>query len=354
MSSTQGCSSPPTPTEGPEDQYVEDQLSQQGDWTEQPQECPDEPESEPSPELQPQQELDPEQESESPQQLGSLQELNPQQEPDPQQDPNPQQDPGSPQDVNSQQELDPQQELESVESSDSNVSDQPPEAPPKDRNLASGTPGPSHTLSWSSTAQSSFTAAAQLISHQANQPTDPRTSGTRSAGPTSNRNTTTGRHNTWTATATNTDPVLIRPIPIPIRNSSTPNPNRAQVHFPPSRELSYADRRSTGSVLVAHDPIRGDNSFQPPHFPDSNGYEGGGDPSSALNRNASRRSSVPVPRSMVDLADGTVVGNGSGTLAGSRRASRLMSGQDWLVGVPVVDQPPVSGFFYRSVQNWEF
>ena len=151
-------------------------------------------------------------------------------------------------------------------------------------------------------------------------------------------------------TTTNVNPGIIRPIPV--TNSGTPlNPNLSQVHLPPSRPLSSLERRPTGPGLVSYNPIRGDSTIQGLYLSDSNGYDGGGDPADVPNRNAGRRGMVPGqrPRSAVSPADGTMVGNGLGAWSGSRRASRLMSGQDWLVGVPVVEQPPVSYFLFSSI-----
>lgn len=163
----------------------------------------------------------------------------------------------------------------------------------------------------------------------------------------SNRNTTGTRPGRNTTTAAYANPEAIRPLPAPT-SGAPPNLNRSQVHLPPSRPLSSSlERRPTGPGLISYDPIRGDSGFQPSYLPDMNGYDGGGDPAGVPNRNSGRRGSVRRTRSTAGPTDGTMVENEPGNWAGSRRASRLMSGQDWLVGVPVVEQPPVSVFFFR-------
>ena len=96
---------------------------------------------------------------------------------------------------------------------------------------------------------------------------------------------------------------------------------------------------------MSHDPIRGESTYQVPYLPDSNDHNRGGDYFGPPNRNSSRRADTPRPRS----TDDTVVESRPGTW----RTSRLMQGQDWLVGVPVVEQPPVSGFPVCLVWTWE-
>ena len=340
MSSVQGYSPPPTLTEEPDVEHVEDQGTQQGDHAEQPQERPVEPE--------------PESESET------------------------------------------QQESEPIASSSRlRVLDRPPRIPPKDRDSEGrlsvnptfflGSPrvdvvspqvsNParfSQLVEWSTDAQPSLSAAAQLLSHNANRHDDPEalnmasarssayqptgnddtannthSNATGSTSNASNRNYGTGRRNLTTTTTTNANPDIIRPV--------TPNHNRSQVQLPPSRPLSPLERRPTGTGLISYDPIRGENTFQASYLPDANGYEGAEDFAGVSNRNGGRRISAMGVRSVTSPTDGTMVGNEPGTWSRSRRASRLMSGQDWLVGVPVVETTPVSVLFlfFSSVRGWE-
>lgn len=188
---------------------------------------------------------------------------------------------------------------------------------------------------------SNMTSARPLVNHPiavGNDGTDYPNVNMNTTGSTSNvsnRNTTTEGPNI----TTNANPEVIRPIPVTTPTAS-PNHNRVQIRSPPSRPLSSLERRPTGPGLTPHDPIRGDIPFQGLYYSDLNGYDDGGEP-------AGMQSAGPGRRSMVALADGSVVGNGPGGWPGSRRASRLMSGQDWLAGIPGVVQPPVSAFLFQ-------
>ena len=373
MSSAQGHTSTPTPTEGPEGEHVEVvQQVQRRDPVEQHQERAAEPELEREPKNQsdpkPRQEAKPHQEPKPRQEpepvTSSSYSQPPGQPPEaPQPEPQIQQDPKPRQMPEPRKDPKPRQEPEPVASpSYSRPPEQPPETPPKDRDLErrlsvdptfffSGSPQVdiiplqvssssrfSQVLDWNPTGQPSLTAAAQLLSNETsnmtsarplvNQPTAARNDGmdyntnTNATGSTSNvsnRNTVTGGRNT-----TEANQEVVRP-------------------------LSSFERRPTGPGLAPRDPIRSGNTFQAPYMPDPNDYDGGGDPASVPNRNAGRRGNVARPRS--GPTDETMVGNGPGAWTGSRRASRLMSGQDWLHGVPVVEEPPVSGFFCPIV--WE-
>lgn len=168
---------------------------------------------------------------------------------------------------------------------------------------------------------------------------NPNAEATRSTPNVLNRTAAIERRNSVMANSTTVNREVIRPVPASTL-STPPNPNRSQNHLPPSRPLSSIERRATGPGLISYDPIRGDNTLQVSYLPDSNGYDGGGDYNGGPDRSASRRATVARPMSATNPTDGTIVENGPGIWSGSRRASRLMSGQDWLVGVPVVEQPP--------------
>lgn len=169
---------------------------------------------------------------------------------------------------------------------------------------------------------------------------NPNAEATRSTPNVLNRTAATERRNSVMVNSTIANQEAIRPVPV--STSSTP-PNSNQNHLPPSRPLSSIERRATGPGLTSYDPIRGGNTLQASYLPGSNGYDGG-DHDGGPNGNASRRATVARTRSVTNPTDGTMVENGPGTWSGSRGASRLMTGQDWLVGVPVVEQPPVSYF----------
>ena len=161
--------------------------------------------------------------------------------------------------------------------------------------------------------------------------------------------------NTTDTTITNSNPEAIRTLSA-ASSSTPPHLGRSQTHLPPSRPLSSIERRPTGPGPISYDPIRGESTFQATYLPDSNGYNGGGDHAGVPNRNSSRVAGAPRPRSGASPTDGTMVENGPRVWSASRGASRLMSGQDWLVGVPVIEQPPVSGFlfFICLAWTWEF
>ena len=170
---------------------------------------------------------------------------------------------------------------------------------------------------------------------------------TRSTPGVLSRTAGTERRNSAMVNSTIANPEAIRPV-LTSTSSTPPNSNRSQSHLPPSRPLSSVERRVAGPGLMSYDPIRGDNTLQAAYLPDSNGYDGRGDYDGGPNRSASRRATAARTRSATIPTDGTVVENGPVTWSGSRGASRLMSGQDWLVGVPVIGQPPVSIFFSSS------
>lgn len=343
MSSAQSHGSPPTLTEKSE-VYDGDQQTQQADPVEQNQRKSTEPESQSQPGTQPK--------------------LQPRSPPEPQSVPEPEPEP--------QPEHEPRLEVEQIASSShSQVLDHPPRIPPKDRDSEGRlsvliSPRFSQVVDWNTTAQPSFTAAAHLMTHSMNRSDDPETptmtrarslvnqpitvenggngynanaEATRSTPNVLNRTAATERRNSSMVDSTTVNREVIRPVPA--STSSTPaNPNRSQNHLPPSRPLSSIERRATGPGLISYDPIRGGDALQVSYLPDSNGYDGGGDYDGGANRSTSRRATVARPISATNPTDGTIVENGPGTWSGSRRASRLMSGQDWLVGVPVVEQPP--------------
>ncbi|KAF9777899.1 hypothetical protein BJ322DRAFT_517364 [Thelephora terrestris] len=315
MSSAQGNSSPPTLAEGPEEGHVEGQEIQQEVQVERSQERPV---TEPEPEPEPQPQLAPRPEHEH----------------------------------------EPQQETErTASSSHSQVFDQqqPPQTPPKDRDSEGrlSVLYPPQFFDWNVAAHPSFTAAAQLMAHDVNRPSDTQapnmamasarslvnqpiaagidgTGNGVNAGSTSNvlnRNTTT--------TITNTHPEAIRRV-LATSSGTPPNPDRSQIHLPPSRPLSSIERRTTGPGLISYDPIRG----EPSYLPESNGYNGGGDHGGGLNRNVSWMAGAPRPRSGMSPTDGTMVENGPGVWSGSRGALRMASGHDFLVGVPVMGPRP--------------
>ena len=145
-------------------------------------------------------------------------------------------------------------------------------------------------------------------------------------------------NNTFAASAglETTRPVLATP--------NTPqNQNRSLTYLPPPRPRSAVERRQTGSGLIQYDPVRGDPTFQAPYPLDLNGHHDREYRASSPIRNGSRRVSVPRPR--LTMTDETVIENGAEAWAPSRRASRLVSRQDLLVGVPVIERPPVSATF---------
>ena len=233
-----------------------------------------------------------------------------------------------------------------VSSSTSGVLDRPPQPPLKDhgpeRRLSGGPtlrdPPPlrlSQAIDFNTVPQTTLTAAAEPISGNVHRQNVPRMMNMTNTGLFANQPVTAGRDDI------DDNLMGVRP------NSTT----TSIYHHPESQTLSSSrppppERRQTGPGLT-NDPIRGDSRVQ--GDVDGNGE---GDPvgvSGRLgNRNTAGRAGVPRPRSVFSPADGTLVGNGPG----SRRASRLMSGLDWLQDVPVIEEPPV-GVFLLSVRRYE-
>jgi len=153
-------------------------------------------------------------------------------------------------------------------------------------------------------------------------------------GSTSNatkRNKGTGGH------TTRKNPTVARPVPASTSSTSL-NLKRSQVQSSPSRPISFLERRPTGPGLNTYDPIRGESTPQV-YLPDASGE---GDPPGVSNRPGNRNTvGVLRPGLALGLTDETAVGNGEGPGPGLRRASWLMSGQDW---EPEAPPPPVSTF----------
>ena len=246
-------------------------------------------------------------------------------------------------------------------SSASEVLDRPPQPPSKDRDLEgrlSGDSTPrdsshsriSHVIDFNTTPQTTLAAAAELITGSVQSRPGVSTSNMTNAGSPANQLVTNrdGTDNNANPNASGSTSNTRD------TNSTSTHPNSTTTtiyHHPESQTPSSSrplslERRQTGPGLTAYDQIRGDGRIQA-YLPDTNG-SGEGDPTSLSSRLGSRntvgRVSVPRPRSAFSPTDGTLVGNGPG----SRRASRLMSGQDWLPDVPIVGEPPVSTFLLFS------
>ncbi|KAF9647705.1 hypothetical protein BDM02DRAFT_2512219 [Thelephora ganbajun] len=230
----------------------------------------------------------------------------------------------------------------------------------------SNPPRSSQVIDWRNVTQTSLSGAVELMAVNANRPDDPQMTNATSARPPINQPVAAGDDGTGnnidpnangsTSNATNRNTgtggrtTVARPNLASTSNVSL-NPSRSQVQLAPSRPLSILERRPTGPGLVSYDPIRGDATTQV-YLQDANGE---GDPAGVPNRPGSRntimRVSVARPRSVLSPTDGIAVGDGPGP--GSRRASRLVSGQDFLAGVPVIEEPPVSVFsFLLPFHSW--
>ena len=229
--------------------------------------------------------------------------------------------------------------------------DQPPQPPSKDHDVErrlsgdptlrdSTPPRFSQVIDFNAAPQNTLTAAAELITGNVHRQDVPMPNMTNAGsltgtnhpiitGPDSPTNSNAGGSNNG-----NTNPTGARP-------SSTIHHHPESQTFSPSRPLS-PERRSAGPGLTSYDPIRGDSRLQV-YLPDTNG-SGEGDPagvsSRAGNRTTAGRTGIQRPRSAFNPTDGTLIGG----VPGSRRVSRLMSGQDWLPDVPIIEEPPVSIF----------
>lgn len=271
-------------------------------------------------------------------------------------------------------------------SSASQVLDQPPQTPLKDRDSVgrltedptlptdspaahtttlqdSTSPMPSQLVEFNSVAQTTLTAAAELIAGNVNRPEDaptPTPSRMTNAGSLVNQPTATGHDSTYIdtnpyasgSTSNVTNPNLTRARPNTATTSGTSGGVINTVHYHPDRSQTLLssrplspERRQSGYEPISYDPIRGDVPVQM-YLPGGSG-NGGGDPigmSSQLgSRDSTRRTGVPRPRPVFNPTDGTLAG---GNGPGSRRASRTMSGNDWLPDVPLIEEPlpPVSCF----------
>lgn len=252
-------------------------------------------------------------------------------------------------------------ERPSTEPPASQVLDQPPQTPLKDRGsggrltgnpslptdsptthtttLRDSTPqGFSQVLEFNRVSQTTLTAAAELITGNANRPDEAPMSNMTNAGSPVNQPTATGHDRSGNNTnpdASGSTPTITSARPNTATSSGTSGSVANTIHYHldrsqtllSSRPLS-PERPQSGHGLATYDPIRGEIPIQDPV----------------------RRTSVPRPRPAFNPTDGTLVGSGYGPGPGSRRASRLMSGQDWLPDVPVIQEPlpPVSGFSFHS------
>jgi len=216
----------------------------------------------------------------------------------------------------------------------------------------------SQVVEFNSVAQTTLTAAAELIARNVNRPDGaPTLSKMTNVGSPVNQPTASGHESasidanpypsgSTSSNVTNTNPVRTRPNTATTSGTSGGDSNTVHYHSDRSQSLLSpnqlsAERGQSGSGPTPYDPIRGDLPSQP-YLPGGSG-NGGGDPI-GMPSQPGRRTSVPRPRPVFNPTDGTLVGSGPGS--GPRRASRMMSGQDWLPDVPVVEEPssPVSGF----------
>jgi len=277
-------------------------------------------------------------------------------------------------------------------SSASQVLDRPPETPLKDRDSVgrltgnptlptdpsithattlqdSTPPRLSQVIEFNSVAQTTLTAAAELIAGNVNRPDDaPSLSKMANAGSPVNQPIAIGHDNTFLdadpyasgSTSNVTYPNPTRTRPNTATTSGTSGGVVSAVHYHPDRSQTLLssgplspERRQSAPGPISYDPIRGDVPVQA-YLPGGSGNGGGnpiGMPSQLGSRDPTRRTSLPRPRPVFNPTDGTLVGGGFGygPGPGSRRASRMMSGNDWLPDVPVVEEPlpPVSGSLPR-------
>lgn len=218
-------------------------------------------------------------------------------------------------------------------------------------------PRVSQVLDFNTTTHTTLTAAAEMITGNANQPM------MTNAGPPVNQPTPTGNNTNPNARGSTSNATNMNTPAVRYNTATTPNmpgnivttvyyhPDRSQTMLS-SRPLSPG--RQTGLGPGMYDPIRGDNGTQV-YTPVTNGNGNGGDPVGAPVRRGSRdtlgRNGAPRPRPVFNNpADGNFVGSGNGygygPGPGSRRASRIVSGQDWLPDIPE-PMSPVSGFSRR-------
>jgi len=271
-------------------------------------------------------------------------------------------------------------------SSASQALNQPPQTPLKDRDSVgrltgnptlstdsptahtttlreSTPPRLSQVVEFNSVAQTTLTAAAELIAGNVNRPDDaPSLSKMTGAGSPVNQPIATGYDGTGIdanpyasgSTSNVTNPNPVRTHPNTATTSGTSGGVVNTVHYHPDRSQTplssgplSPERRQSGPGPATYDPIRGDLPGQV-YLPGGSG-NGGGDPIGMPSQLGSiRRTSVPRPRPAFNPTDGTLVGNGNGLGygpgPGSRRASRMMSGHDWVPDIVEEPLPPVSGF----------
>ena len=219
----------------------------------------------------------------------------------------------------------------------------------------------SQVIEFNGVAQTTLAAAAEMITGNVNRPDDAPTTKTTNAGSPVDQPTATGAGNNAnpnangsTSTIVNANSTRTRPSTATTSGTSGGVVNTVQYHPDRSQTLlsssPISPGRQSGLGPASYDPIRGEVPIQVY----SQSVGGGGNdeadhvgvPDRQRSRDTLRRASVPRPRPVFSPPDGTLVGSGLGYGPGSRRASRLMSGHDWLPDVPVIEEPlpPVIGF----------